>query len=67
MCVCVCVEGDSGGPLQSSEHKCLYTVLGVTSFGKDCGVLGAAGVYTRVSHYVPWIESLVWPDAAGDH
>ncbi|KAJ8705376.1 hypothetical protein PYW07_011203 [Mythimna separata] len=55
-------EGDSGGPLQVSNSKCLFHVIGVTSYGKDCGILGSAGMYTRVSYYVPWIESVVWPE-----
>ncbi|XP_026731239.1 venom protease-like isoform X2 [Trichoplusia ni] len=54
-------EGDSGGPLQIHRFKCLYTVIGITSYGKDCGIPGSAGMYTRVSYYVPWIESIVWP------
>ncbi|KAJ8731531.1 hypothetical protein PYW07_004695 [Mythimna separata] len=55
-------EGDSGGPLQSTE-LCMYVVAGVTSHGRQCGVAGVAGsgIYTRVIHYVPWIESVVWP------
>ncbi|PZC70595.1 hypothetical protein B5X24_HaOG215530, partial [Helicoverpa armigera] len=55
--------GDSGGPLQSSAHlsDCLFTILGVTSYGRACGFAGGSGMYTRVSHYVPWIESIVWP------
>lgn len=51
-------EGDSGGPLQvySSLH-CMYNIIGVTSFGKACGtVVGIAGIYTRVSNYIDWIE-----------
>ncbi|CAD0206321.1 unnamed protein product [Chrysodeixis includens] len=54
-------EGDSGGPLQVHQFKCLYTVVGITSYGRDCGIKGSAGMYTRVSYYVPWIESIVWP------
>ncbi|XP_068626038.1 trypsin-1-like [Battus philenor] len=56
-------QGDSGGPLQlkSQRIRCMYTVVGVTSFGRGCGFIGQAGVYTRVSAYVPWIESVVWP------
>ncbi|KAJ8705446.1 hypothetical protein PYW08_012492 [Mythimna loreyi] len=56
-------EGDSGGPLQvrSQVAHCLHTVIGVTSFGKACGYLGEAGMYSRVYHYVSWIESVVWP------
>ncbi|XP_026744187.1 serine protease persephone-like isoform X2 [Trichoplusia ni] len=57
-------EGDSGGPLQieSNDIHCMYIILGVTSFGiTACGEVGYPGVYTRVSNYVPWIESIVWP------
>ncbi|KAF9810214.1 hypothetical protein SFRURICE_019501 [Spodoptera frugiperda] len=56
-------EGDSGGPLQVTSYlsKCLYSIIGVTSFGRACGYAGDAGMYTRVFHYVPWIESVVWP------
>ncbi|XP_026728800.1 serine protease snake-like [Trichoplusia ni] len=57
-------EGDSGGPLQNAAYisECVYTILGVTSSGIPCGVAGNSGVYTRVLPYVPWIESVVWPD-----
>ncbi|CAH0599407.1 unnamed protein product [Chrysodeixis includens] len=56
-------EGDSGGPLQimSKYISCMYIIIGVTSFGFTiCGEVGSPGVYTRVSNYVPWIESIVW-------
>ncbi|XP_055631611.1 serine protease snake-like isoform X2 [Toxorhynchites rutilus septentrionalis] len=56
-------QGDSGGPLQTTlpGHRCLYYVIGVTSFGSACGSSDSAGVYTRVDFYLDWIESLVWP------
>ncbi|XP_055637782.1 serine protease snake-like isoform X1 [Toxorhynchites rutilus septentrionalis] len=56
-------QGDSGGPLQITlpGHRCLYYLIGVTSFGWGCGSAGTAGVYTRVDFYLDWIESLVWP------
>lgn len=55
-------QGDSGGPLQIllKSPYCMYSLIGVTSFGKDCGSY-SPGVYTRVSHFIPWIESIVWP------
>ncbi|XP_075989434.1 venom protease-like isoform X8 [Anticarsia gemmatalis] len=54
--------GDSGGPLQSIEHeRCVYTILGVTSYGRECGTSGGTGMYTRVRPYVSWIEDIVWP------
>ncbi|XP_013139254.1 PREDICTED: serine protease snake-like [Papilio polytes] len=56
-------QGDSGGPLQvTSPHiNCMYVVIGVTSFGKDCGTLARPGIYTKVSPYMSWIENIVWP------
>ncbi|XP_013166024.1 PREDICTED: serine protease snake-like [Papilio xuthus] len=56
-------QGDSGGPLQlkNQKIKCMYTIVGVTSFGSGCGLIGRAGVYTKVTAYLPWIESIVWP------
>lgn len=39
----------------------VWIISGVTSFGiKDCGRQGYAGVYTRVSSYLDWIEKIVW-------
>ncbi|XP_046975600.1 serine protease snake-like [Vanessa cardui] len=56
-------QGDSGGPLQLKHMQihCMYTVVGVTSYGHACGLVGEPGIYTRVAAYVPWIESIVWP------
>lgn len=61
-------QGDSGGPLQVMNERVdcihnfpLHTIVGVTSFGRDCGRKMAPGVYTRVSKYIGWIESIVWP------
>lgn len=57
-------QGDSGGPLQvfHSTLYCMYTQIGVTSFGKACGLAGQPAVYTKVHPFVPWIESVVWPN-----
>ncbi|KAF2905061.1 hypothetical protein ILUMI_01115 [Ignelater luminosus] len=57
-------QGDSGGPLHQSlrgRAYRVYNVIGVTSFGKSCGLVNSPGVYTRVSPYVEWIEGIVWP------
>ncbi|XP_039282037.1 serine protease snake isoform X4 [Nilaparvata lugens] len=56
-------RGDSGGPLQvrRTTPYCMYNIIGVTSIGRGkCGTK-KPGVYTRVSHYLPWIEKIVWP------
>lgn len=57
------LQGDSGGPLQvyHQSQSCMYEIVGVTSFGKGCGSVDTPGVYTRVYHYLEWIESIVWP------
>ncbi|XP_059045033.1 serine protease snake-like [Achroia grisella] len=49
-------QGDSGGPLQLTEP--IYRLVGITSFGSGCGT-PVPGVYTRISHYLDWIESIV--------
>nr|CAD7402476.1 unnamed protein product [Timema poppensis] len=55
-------QGDSGGPIQISNknNHCIHYIIGVTSFGKFCAGKNAPGVYTRVSYFLPWIESIVW-------
>ncbi|XP_076295163.1 anionic trypsin isoform X2 [Lasioglossum baleicum] len=55
--------GDSGGPLQivHPDNKCLFQVFGITSFGQGCAFANMPGVYTKVSHYLDWIEGIVWP------
>lgn len=44
-------QGDSGGPLAQSG-----TLVGITSFGRGCARQRTPGVYTRVSHYIDWIQ-----------
>ncbi|XP_054726239.1 serine protease snake-like [Anastrepha obliqua] len=52
-------QGDSGGPLILKNGHVPY-VVGITSFGLGCAT-EAPGVYTRVSKYLDWIETIVWP------
>lgn len=58
-------QGDSGGPLQIKDNnpdRCIYYIVGITSFGKTvCGAKDSPAIYTRVSHYLSWIEATVWP------
>lgn len=54
-------KSDSGGLLQTIEtFKRPARVVGVVSFGL-CGS-GLPGIYTRVTHYIDWIGSHVWPN-----
>ncbi|CAL8117670.1 unnamed protein product [Orchesella dallaii] len=48
--------GDSGGPLfvEAGEGD-RHFVVGVVSWGEQCGLKRRPGIYTRVSKYLPWI------------
>eukprot|EP00092_Neocalanus_flemingeri_P075460 GFUD01093474.1.p1 GENE.GFUD01093474.1~~GFUD01093474.1.p1 ORF type:complete len:480 (-),score=113.09 GFUD01093474.1:19-1458(-) len=54
-------RGDSGGGLfihneNEKQKNTPWYLVGIVSFGsRDCGN-GGAGVYTRVSSFIPWIE-----------
>jgi secreted trypsin-like serine protease len=54
-------QGDSGGPLQvdANSPTCDFDVVGIVSFGLECALPDTPALYTRVSKYVPWIESVV--------
>lgn len=58
-------QGDSGGPLTTAgEVKGTPRVVqhGIVSFGPShCATEGTPGVYTKVSHYVPWIVQNLEP------
>ncbi|KAK2826729.1 hypothetical protein Q5P01_020943 [Channa striata] len=48
-------DGDSGGPLLFNG-----TAVGITSNGgKKCGQIKKPGIYTIISHYTEWIDSIM--------
>lgn len=47
--------GDSGGPLVY-EHRVL---IGIVSWGKDCGVVRYPGVYTSVPKMMAWLNKYI--------
>lgn len=48
-------QGDSGGPLVRRRGN-QTELVGIVSFGYGCAQAGSPGVYTKVSHYVDWIN-----------
>ncbi|XP_068159613.1 serine protease easter-like [Drosophila tropicalis] len=57
-------SGDSGGPLTAEaitpQRDRFVYLAGVVSYGKtECGKSDFPGVYTRISHYMDWIEATI--------
>lgn len=48
-------QGDSGGPLMALDASGCPFQVGIVSWGAGCALAGRYGVYTRVSHFAPWI------------
>uniref|UniRef100_A0A673SSU8 Transmembrane protease serine n=1 Tax=Suricata suricatta TaxID=37032 RepID=A0A673SSU8_SURSU len=49
-------EGDSGGPLVIARDRNWY-LIGIVSWGIDCGKENKPGLYTKVTCYRDWIKS----------
>ncbi|XP_055389467.1 trypsin-7-like [Condylostylus longicornis] len=46
-------EGDSGGPALYKNK-----VVGIVSWGNECGQPNNYGVYSKVSHVINWIKEI---------
>lgn len=49
-------QGDSGGPLLYQRPDNQWTIIGVVSWGINCGV--TPGIYVQVNRYLPWIQKV---------
>ncbi|XP_014640193.1 PREDICTED: transmembrane protease serine 11A [Ceratotherium simum simum] len=50
-------RGDSGGPLVIKDLKDTWYLIGIVSWGDNCGQKNKPGVYTNVAYYRNWIAS----------
>ena len=51
------IKGDSGGPLMCAVDG-KPVLYGMISWGLGCAAENTPGVYTKVTSYVDWIDSL---------
>lgn len=60
-------RGDSGGPLMEvlpptrQQPQPAFYMMGVVSFGRQCGLADVPGVYTKVNHFGDWILNHIEP------
>ncbi|KAM4854978.1 transmembrane protease serine 11A [Thomomys bottae] len=50
-------RGDSGGPLVIRDPNNTWYLMGIVSWGDNCGQKNKPGVYTQVTYYRRWIAS----------
>ncbi|XP_026802085.3 vitamin K-dependent protein C-like isoform X1 [Pangasianodon hypophthalmus] len=50
-------DGDSGGPMMTL-YRNTWFLIGLVSAGEGCGHTDKLGIYTKVSNYLEWINSV---------
>lgn len=50
-------SGDSGGPMMTL-YRNTWFLIGLVSWGEGCGHTDKLGIYTKVSNYLDWINSV---------
>ena len=64
--ICLTFQRDALGIVQiyrsDDTTSCMYDIVGLTSFGLECS--STPTVSARISHYIKWIEDIVWPEDA---
>lgn len=53
-------KGDGGGPLVCPGPNGNAQLVGLVSWGIDCGKAGIPGVYVNVAHYLDWIQATIY-------
>lgn len=52
------LQGDSGGPLLCMDSSRRWSVVGIVSWGQECGKAFAPGVFTKVPVFVDLIKEV---------
>ncbi|EPZ33601.1 trypsin-like serine protease [Rozella allomycis CSF55] len=52
-------QGDSGGGLFVTDSSGKIFIVGIVSWGYECGRVGYPGVYTKISSFLDWIHDTV--------